>query len=108
LNNSHLKYVPRKKITFNELSGDGEMALMYESDDNKKNWKLHAWKGMMAITLPGYFYASSIFGIEYTALYPLMYFPTLFYMWVGKNARREESARIEKMWLLKNGDQIAC
>lgn len=65
------------------------MALLYESNDTKKSWKLNAWKGMVAITLPGYYYASSIFGVEYTALYPLMYFPTLFYMWVGKNAKRE-------------------
>ena len=42
-----------------------------------------------ATILPGYYYASSIFGVEYTALYPIMYFPTLFYMWVGRNAKRE-------------------
>jgi hypothetical protein len=29
-------------------------------------------------------------------------------MWVGRNAKREQSAKIEKLWLLKNGDQIAC
>ena len=62
----------------------------------------------MAVTLPGYYYANAIFGVEYTALYPLMYFPTIAYMWVGRNAKREQSAKIEKLWLLKNGDQIAC
>lgn len=71
-------------------------------------WKLHAWKGLLAVTLPAYYYASQIFGVEYTALYPSMYFPTLYYMWIGRRTRNQLSAKIEKLWLLKNGDQIAC
>ena len=67
-------------------------------------WKLHAWKGLLAITTPAYYYASVVFGIEYTALYPALCFPTLYYMYVGRRARYEMSARIEKMWLLENGD----
>ena len=107
LGNQHMRYIPKKRLKFDHLGGEGPMTLLYEADAKSgAKWRPHTWKATLAGTLPCYYYASLTLSAQYWQVYPLMFLPSLYYYYDGKKASKEIVDMVEKMWLLKNGDQV--
>lgn len=74
LNNSHLRYVPLKRMNFNHKSGDGQMCLIFSAADKRKS--ATPWRAAMLATFPIGFYAQSLVGALWT---PLLILPAFFF-----------------------------
>jgi len=83
LNNSHLRYVPVKRMNFGHKSGDGQMCLIFSASDNKKSPL--PWRLAMLSTIPVGVYAQSLVGALWT---PLMILPAyLFHRLANKTQK---------------------
>ena len=86
MQNQHLRYVPKTRLKFDHIWGDGPLSLVYEAGDDSKKFLPHTWKVTLATSLPAIYYASETLGAQYSYIYPAMLLPTIFYYIVGSRA----------------------
>lgn len=82
--NTHLRYIPRKKLHFNHLSGDGPMSLVFEAcpdSSAKLNKKATLWRYMAAIAAPMVYVSSVYLPAEFVLLPGAVFVPTLYHLW---------------------------
>lgn len=104
-----MRYVPKKKLDFGHLGGDGPMCLLFDDGQTNHLAKLHTWKVCLLTALPAAYYASLSLPAEQSMLvYPMLFMPTFYYMLQASRSSRRVTDQISKMWLLKNGDQLIC
>jgi hypothetical protein len=108
MQNQHMRYVPKTRLKFDYKSGDGPLSLIFEAGDEGgfKKFVPHTWKVTLATNLPAIYYASITLGAQYNYIYPAMALPTIYYFIIGMRAQKEYLNLVQKMWLLKNGDQV--
>ena len=81
-----MRYIPKKRLKFDILSGDGPLSLVFDAGDDSQKFLPHTWKVTLATTLPAIYYASETLGAQYSYIYPAMFLPTLYYKWAGSRA----------------------
>lgn len=56
LNNSHMRYIPKTRMKFNYLGGDGPMCLLYDDGVTDYAAKMNTWKVyFLGALAPSYF-----------------------------------------------------
>ena len=112
LNNSHMRYVPKKQMKFDSKGGDGPMCLLFEAKPGAAkalNRRRHTWKASLASALPAGYYASMLLDASQMWMcYPGLILPTLFFLRQAGRVNRALETRVDKMWVLQNGDQLVC
>ena len=101
-----MRYVPKTRLKFDHISGDGPLSLIFDAGDNGYNFLPHTWKVTLATSLPAIYYASLTLGAQYNYIYPAMALPSIYYYIVGQRAQKENLNLVHQMWLMKNGDQL--
>ena len=84
-----MRYVPKTRLKFDHISGDGPLSLIFEAGDTGKNFLPHTWKVTLATSLPALYYASLTLGAQYNYIYPAMLLPSFYYYVVGQKAQKE-------------------
>ena len=96
--------MPKKRLIFDYASGDGPLHLLFEGC-KQSAFRPHTWKVTLAGALPAYYYGAYVLAANpYSFLLPLIFTPTLYYMYDGRKASKQFQDEIYKMWLMKNGE----
>lgn len=106
----HMTYVPKKQLQFNHIGGDGKMCLVFEASpaDQGRGCGDMVSLSLLSALVPYYCYKTAYISAAYTFIWPVLFYPSLYFaMHTVSSARRSREA-IEKMWLLKNGEQVVC
>ena len=98
--------MPKRRLSFDYKCGDGPLHLLYEGCD-QSTFRPHTWKVTLATALPAYYYGAFCMAANpYSFLFPLVFSPTLYYMYDGRKATKSFEDLIHKLWLMKNGEQL--
>ncbi len=63
------------------------------------------WKNTLAMTVPATYIAfQQLEDLQFYVAMPIMYLPTLYYMYDAYVVRRRMLGEIKRMWLFRNGD----
>ena len=73
-----MRYVPKRRLRFNYLAGDGKMCLVFNAGENNKH-STATWKVTLMTSLPAAMYAFQMLGPEFWFCYPMMLSPSLYY-----------------------------
>ena len=85
--------MPSKRLSFNHLSGDGPLALIYQASEATIKFytsRVHTWKWTLATTFPAMYYLSEYTFIaeEFPFVLPLMIFPSVYYYYDSYKASK--------------------
>lgn len=92
LANQHLRFIPKKKLKFDHLSGDGPLSLVYEaSKDQQKTNKYRPQTGRvyLAATLPALYMATVSLPLDQLMfVYPAMIIPAIYSIYDSFKAKK--------------------
>jgi len=100
----HLKYIPKKRLSFDVATPEGPLTLLFQGNDalfkRANNWKISL---AMALPLSGFAYAM----VAPVWVFPLLYVPALVNIWDMLRVRHVVSkSTAHKLYLYQNGSQV--
>ena len=101
--NQHIKYVPKKRLSFHLGTPDGPMALIFQADDALLKQAI-TWKVALASAIPAACIAFyTVPGMYLPYVYPMVFSPALYGCYAAQRLRKTYKTEVYKMYLLKNG-----
>ena len=108
LANQHLRFVPKKKMNFDYLSGDGPLSLVFEASAESQRvakYRPNAGKVYLAGLIPALYMAWISLSVEHLMLtYAAMIVPSIYSFYDSSKAKKQYMNQVKRLFLLKNGD----
>ena len=103
--NQHIKYVPKKRLSFDIGTPDGPMALIFQANDissQAMNWKVALASALPAAAMAAYMVPP----VYLPYAYPALFSPALYGIFDAYRTLPAFRGQVHKMYLLKNGAQM--
>jgi len=77
LKGQHIRFIPKNRLSFDYISPEGPLHLIYEGDDSYSK-RLNNWKISAAVATPAAALAYFTIGSQFMWAYPMLLLPTVY------------------------------